>query len=89
MPDDSPEREQMSRMLEGLWLASVAAGDDSHHRMVDGNPLVSEPSQMTQSLIKTLKGEDQDVSEMLTVDFYGPSGRQKLRGYMDEIMMMT
>jgi len=85
MPDESPEREQMNRMLEGLWLASIAAGDDAHYRMVEGEPLVNEPSQMTQSLIKTLKAEGQDLSEMLSVDFYGPSGRQKLRGYMDEM----
>ena len=85
MPEDSPEREQMTRMLEGLWLASVAAGDDPDVRMVDGNPLVSEPSQMTRSLIKTLKEDDQDVGGMLAVDFYGPSGRQKIRGHMDEM----
>jgi tRNA nucleotidyltransferase/poly(A) polymerase/2'-5' RNA ligase len=85
LPEDSPEREQMTRMLEGLWLASVAAGDDPEIRTVDGNSLVSEPSQMTKSLMKTLKAEDQNVGDMLSVDFYGPAGRQKVRGYMDEM----
>jgi len=85
MPEDSAEREQMTRMLEGLWLASVAADDDPDVRMIDGNPLVSEPSQMTKSMIKTVKDNKEDVSDMLSVDFYGPAGREKARGYMDEM----
>jgi hypothetical protein len=94
-PTGSPKGKQLSRVLDGLHLASISAGDDPKVRQVSGKRLLPEPSGMLRSLIKLQKetlgddalglGSEEDVLSLMSSDFYGPKGRASLKRKISDL----
>jgi len=90
-PDDSPDSVHLSRVVDGLYLASVAAGDDDSVRETDGKRLIPEPSGIFKALVKMQKGDDSfgsesgDLVDLMSTEFYGPKGRAALRTRISEL----
>ena len=90
-PDDSPDSVHLSRVIDGLYLASVAAGDDASVREVNGQRPIPEPSGIFKALVKMQKGNDSfevesgDLVDLMSTEFYGPKGRAALRTRISEL----
>jgi hypothetical protein len=78
MQSGTPQHDQLTQVVSGMFLASLAAKDDRRVREVGGQSIFPEPSGTLKALLLNQMETGRDVSDLMTADFYSPASRASL-----------
>jgi len=88
LTEDSPRRQELENILDGLHLASIVNGkdDDTGPTDADGNPLRPEPAPSFKVLAKAMaKRGDAESLLGTTEEFYTPETRTTVKAAMEDM----